>query len=236
MEIRYICDNALEARLSDLTYNDLREMLPHVKRVELLSLQKLIPVFQPLLSVYEGDIAITVYRNGVYLYTEAASETVYSVSLAGQLMNFGYTSVEEMDLIEERKELFRCQWYWPLVIAGQFRLVSNGDKRQAKIAKRLAKYAAVDADEAAGDPGVISVNQMERQDQMMRLSAAWKTLSQKEQDSVYLSLKEVDTAAGTKCLTQAEIGRMLGLPQTTVSDAIKRGIGHLREKMLNANT
>ena len=173
MEIRYIYDESLAARLPELTYTDLRDMLPSVSRKDLARMKKLIPVSQPLLAVTQEDVSVTVYRTGMYTYVEANAETAYSVSLAGSLMFDGYEPVKNMDLTDEKEQLLLCQWYWPLVIAGQNRLAANSDKNQHRIVKRMKQYAErYPEDWCVPDAAVTAHDRMDRLESLKRLALA----------------------------------------------------------------
>lgn len=237
MEIRYIYDENLAARLPDLTYTDLRDMLPSVCRKDLARMKKLIPISQPLLAVSQGDVSVTVYRTGMYTYEEANAETAYSVTLAGSLMLDGYEPVKNMDLTDERNLFLRCQWYWPLVIAGQNRLATNSDKNQHRIVKRVKQYAErTPEDWYVPDAAVTVHDRMDRLERLEHLALAWEHLPQREQDVLYLFVSEVETDTKMRSMTQTEIGRELGIAQSTVSETIRRGIVHLRSAMSGRTT
>ena len=237
MEIRYIYDENLAARLPDLTYTDLRDMLPSVSRKNLARMKKLIPISQPLLAVTQEDVSVTVYRTGMYTYVEANAETAYSVSLAGSLMFNGYESVKNMDLTDEKEQFLRCQWYWPLVVAGQNRLAANGDKNQHRIVKRMKQYAErYPEDWYVPDAAVTAHDRMDRLESLERLALAWKRIPQREQEVLYLFVSEVETETKMRSMTQKEIGQELGIAQSTVSDTIRRGIVHLRSEMTGFTT
>ena len=228
MEVRYFCDNTLEARLPDLTYNDLRDMLPHVGRKELLSMKKLLVDLRPFLCAAQDDISVTVYRNGVYRYQEQGRGTLYSVSLAGRLMERNYASSEEMDLTQERLSLQRCQWYWPLIIAGQVRLFSNANKRQYTIRKEVKEKAALDPNARIVPDCAETVHQrMEEEELWAKLNAVWQTLTAREAQVLYLTL--------WRNLTQKQAGQELGIVQPRVCAASKQGIARLRRIMIGSD-
>ena len=229
MEVRYFCDNTLEARLPDLAYNDLRDMLPHVGRKELLSMKKLLPDLRPFLCAAQDDISVTVYRNGVYRYQEQGRGTLYSVSLAGRLMERNYASSEEMALTQERLWLQRCQWYWPLIIAGQVRLFSNANKRQYTIRKEVKEKAALDPDAGVSPDCADTVHQrLEEEELWAKLNAAWQTLTVREAQVLYLTL--------WRKMTQNRVGEKFGILQPSVSVAFKRGIAVLRRAVMEPET
>lgn len=237
MEIRYIYDESLTARLPGLTYIDLRDMLPRVGKKFLRRMEGLIPISQPLFSAGQEDITVTVYRTGMYVYEESGAKTTYSVALAGGLMNDGYASVRNMDLTDEREQCLHCQWYWPLMIAGQNRMAMNSDKSQNKIVKRMRmrierrpeEWYIPDAAETAHD-------RMETREKLERLAAAWTRLPQRERDVLTRSVAVVETETKLRRVTQVEIGRELGIAQSTVSDTIRRGVDHLRREMFGSAT
>ena len=231
MEINYVYDHNLAARLPDLTYTDLRDMLPGVSRNALPRLKVLLPDFRdtPFLSATQEDISIAVYRNGVYLYEEHGAETMYSVSLAGKLMNRDYASAGDLDQTGERLLLSHCQWYWPLMIAGQTRLFANSGKRQYKIRNRLEKRAELYPDEwIAPDCAEIVHERMEERKLREALEAAWNTLPPREMEILYLTV--------VRNMTQTRAGEELRITQSSVSITAGRGIARLRRTMTEPTT
>ena len=109
-------------------------------------------------------------------------------------MNDGYASVRNMDLTDEQEQCLHCQWYWPLMIAGQNRMALNSDKSQSKIVKRMRVRVERRPEEwYVPDTAETAHDRMETREKLERLAAAWTHLPQRERDVLFRSLAVVET-------------------------------------------
>jgi hypothetical protein len=206
-------------------------MLPPVSVTALPHLKTLLAhnPLTPFLAAVDGDISVTVYSNGAYLYKEGGAATVYSVSLASGRVNDNYISVESHgkptgDAPLERDFLPLCPWHLPLIIAGQARLAENADKRQCKIRKKLdeSKGTLLQFSEA----GAYSDDWLQTEaweGVYERLESAVRELPNRERETVRLLFG--------KELTRNQVAALLNVSPQRISAIKIRALARLEAKL-----
>ena len=209
------------------TYSALRRLLPAVSENQLPKLRTV------LTGIYDdgvfcsgkaADGTLTVYRHGFYLYAEQEAATVYSVSLAGSLMNQDYTSLTA-DLALDAEKLMDLPWFWPLTIAGKIRLEENRGKNSDKAEKRYLdelrnqRIYPVTPDFVSE---AVEIADAEEYDRNLRdgLKIALHGLTEREQQVALLYVAQNQK--------REHVARDLHIQPATVSNTKSRGIGKLR--------
>lgn len=234
MEITYVHDAELASRLPNLNYDGLRKMLPPVSVSALPHLKTLL-ARNPLttfLAAVDGDISVTVYTNGAYLYKEGGAATVYSVSLASGLVNDNYISVESHgarmgDAPLGGDFLPLCPWHLPLIIAGQARLAENADKRQCKIRKKLDE--SKETPPQFSEAGAYSDNWLQTEaweGVYERLESAVRELPHRERETVRLLFG--------KEMTRNQVAALLNVSPQRISAIKMRALARLEAKLAPA--
>lgn len=231
MEITYIHDAELASKLPGLNYDGLREMLPPVSVSALPHLKTLLTrnPLTPFLAAVDGDISVTVYSNGAYLYQEDGAATVYSVSLASGRVKDNYISVENHgkpmgDAPLGRDFLSLCPWHLPLIIAGQARLAENADKRQHKIRKKLVEGKGTLPQ--FSEAGAFSDDWLQTEaweGVYERLESAVRELPNREREAVRLLFR--------KKLTRNQVAALLNVSPQRVSAIKIRALARLEAKL-----
>ena len=127
METIYVYNRSLEARLNKLTFGELKEMFPTVSTAlylprpeSLLENRK-----NRFLEVEETDFSIRIYRSGLFLYQEQGEATAYSVRKCARIL---FPSVEDEYYAESETD--DLLWFWPLKMAGEYRIERNQNSRE----------------------------------------------------------------------------------------------------------
>ena len=232
MDSEMIRDIWLNTNPDSRTYNTLRSLLPAVSELQLPSLKTV------LTGIYDDGIfcssegvdgTLTVYRRGFYLYAEQEAATVYSVSLAGSLMNENYTSLTT-DSALEAETLTDLPWFWPLTIAGKARLEENRVKLDDKAVKRYMKemrnqrITSVTPDFVS--EGIAIAEEEERERNLRSgLETALRGLTERERQVILLYVHQNQG--------REHVARELRIQPTTVSNTKRRSIGKLRAYLLS---
>lgn len=129
MKILYARSAELAHELKSMTFNTLREMLPHVRKVEVprgdyLRDGKALAV--PLFMTGHKRHTITVYQPGFFLYTEPGEATACAVwKCPEEIFNY----VTDMP-IAGQEEILNFPWFMVLAAAGRERVLHNQDSRE----------------------------------------------------------------------------------------------------------
>ena len=227
MKINYIYGRSLAARLPGLTYIELRDMLPRVTSKEGLPAANTRHAQRDInrfLRASDGDITITVFRDGVYLYEEGNR-------LASDLVNEDYTSVLNGEEALEREAISHCEWYLPLMIAGQARVKLNTDKDQYKIRQQICLNtdSLMDLMEGhiyMGEDSSLYQSETEiLQKVRERLEAAKGVLSKRQEDVIY----RMDECS----LTRNQTAKELNVTPQCISKTRSRGLARMKDALEN---
>ena len=106
-------------------FEELLNKVPSTGTKELPKANNL-PDSNVLIEMERGDFKITVYENGLYVYTEGKHTTVYAVD---RCANY----VDPMDTSEKRipyNKIKDLEWYVPLMMFGMSRMEKNRNRQE----------------------------------------------------------------------------------------------------------
>ena len=232
MKVNYIYDNALAARLPDLTYADLLNMLPRVTSRTALPVSRTLHAHREVnrfLDASDGDITITVYRDGVYLYEEQSKYTAFSVFMACECVKANYVSVQKDEGTLDREAILHCKWYLPLMIAGQTRLMENANKDQYKIRRRISLKMEslmnlMNAHVSMGEHSEYQSEEEAFREIHKRLEAAKQSMTVREREVIYL-MDELG-------LTRKKTALKLHVTPQSISKTRSRGLVRMRDALV----
>ena len=225
-QVLYFYDTALKARLSSLTYEELRQMLPtidddrYLPRPERLERDSCDDRF--LSAVFPG-CKITVYRSGLFYYREARRATTYTVSGCAEL---AYRSAAK-NLQAEGEETAGMPWYLPLMVAGALRIEKNMHRRPSP---RTAFHYGPGTVDWSTMPSLASYEEeacqadmeRERQEKARQLLADAGREMTARQEQVFWLIHGLG-------MTQQQAAQVLGTTQANISVTLKRAVSRLKK-------
>ena len=228
MNVIFIHDSNLMARLDTLSYGEFREMVPvvdndkHLPRPERLKNEC---IDERLLDVAFDDFTITVYQNGLFHYQEANRQTAYTVSGCAKLLYPSTTGQVSVEAEEAEKSL----WYIPLMVAGSYRIENNMSKRENSVVKFHYEPGTVDrptmpAEADHAEEAYQKAIEQERQENMRKLLKAASRNLTGRQEQVLWFLYGLN-------LTQCQTAEALGTTQANISAVLKNARKRLNKRV-----
>lgn len=205
-------------------FEELLNKVPSTGTKELPKANNL-PDLNVLIEMERGDFKITVYENGLYVYTEGKRTTVYAVD---RCANY----VDPMDTSEKRipyNKIKDLEWYVPLMMFGMSRMEKNRNRQEQE-------HTAFSLNNDGSDYSVFDGSleeQLEEEEEKREYEARMR--ARKEGlETVMNNLTEAQRTAIDESYyhgkSRTQIGKELGISQQAVSKNIDAGLARARKQ------
>lgn len=205
-------------------FEELLNKVPSTGTKELPKANNL-PDSNVLIEMERGDFKITVYENGLYVYTEGKRTTVYAVD---RCANY----VDPMDTSEKRipyNKIKDLEWYVPLMMFGMSRMEKNRNRQEQE-------HTAFSLNNDGSDYSVFDGSleeQLEEEEEKREYEARMR--ARKEGlETVMNNLTEAQRTAIDESYyhgkSRTQIGKELGISQQAVSKNIDAGLARARKQ------
>ena len=212
-----------------LTFAQLKAMVPGTKEIGKLPSYKKLMEMKPevLLAAEDGDLRITVYRNGYYTASRNGYVTVYSVDRCSSI-EYHFDDGSSMTVPES--EYADGSWLMPLSLVADHRLEHSADCR--------ADYQAEFAADTIGTErrSELSVPDYATQMELQELEELIEELHQKRLglleealDCLAKRQRQVVELYFHKNMKQSEIAKELGISNPTVKESLDSAIRKMKK-------
>ena len=162
-----------------------------------------------------GDVTITVYLNGFFVYECYGKETVFAVDRCREII---YKTPDGEIMRLKEKEFSDGPCIVPLLIRGDDRIVSNIDRYE----RYWTEFSMNEIDDRwkESEGSQSAEDELLHQESLERIIAEMKSLTQRQRDVVRLYCCEG--------MSQYEIADVLHLKRTSVQYALNTGMKRLK--------
>lgn len=233
-----------DATMNELTYRQLKELLPDTPKGKLPTAKELAEC-EVFLSERAADADITIYKNGYLTYSRDGFTTVYSVHRCERMQyQFGYTSWErnegwktadspveyrvvngsptKIQYVEE-KYYADSPWWMPIVCICEERIQNNEYKRISHSDEFHIEDDGNDWNPAlvVDGPENKTIENEKRAENMAMIKKAISQLTKVQQQTILVYFFEPD-------MTERKVARMLGVSCIAVHKTLQAALNKLR--------